>query len=112
MKTQPNVNIKFGTSGWRGIIAEDFTFHNARLAAQGTALYLKEELADKNSPIYGRKPLVIIGHDSRFLGREFALAVAETLSNEGLQPLLCEDDAPTPVIAFSIRDKKRLAVST
>lgn len=108
MKTQPNVNIKFGTSGWRGIIAEDFTFHNARLAAQGTALYLKEELANKSSPIYGRKPLVIIGHDSRFQGRAFALAVAETLANEGLQPLLCEDDAPTPVIAFSIRDKKAI----
>lgn len=108
MKTKPPVNIKFGTSGWRGIIADDFTFHNARLAAQGTALYLKEELKKKSSPIYGRKPVVIIGHDSRFQGREFALAVAETLANEGLEPLLCNDDAPTPVIAFSIRAKKAI----
>lgn len=108
MNTKSPVNIKFGTSGWRGIIADDFTFHNARLAAQGTALYLKEELKKKSSPIYGRKPVVIIGHDSRFQGREFALAVAETLANEGLEPLLCSDDAPTPVIAFSIRAKKAI----
>src|SRR5688572_30568077 len=100
--------IKFGTSGWRGLIARDFTFANVRLAAQGIALYLKDELARAASAIAGRKPVVIIGHDTRFLGREFSLAVAEVLANAGLTPLLCERDAPTPVISFTIRDRKAI----
>jgi len=100
--------IKFGTSGWRGLIARDFTFANVRLAAQGIALYLKDELAREDSAIAGRKPFVIIGHDTRFLGREFSLAVAEVLANAGLTPLLCERDAPTPVISYTIRDRKAI----
>ena len=63
--------IKFGTSGWRGLIARDFTFDNVRLAAQGITQYLQKELADPRSPIHGRKPVVILGYDTRFLGREF-----------------------------------------
>ena len=100
--------IKFGTSGWRGLIARDFTFANVRLAAQGIALYLQDELAREGSPIAGRQPVVIIGHDTRFLGREFSLAVAEVLANAGLTPLLCERDAPTPVISYTIRDRKAI----
>jgi phosphoglucomutase len=100
--------IKFGTSGWRGLIARDFTFANVRLAAQGIALYLKEELARQGSPIAGRTPVVVIGHDTRFLGREFSLAVAEVLASAGLTPLLCERDAPTPVISYTIRDRKAI----
>ena len=100
--------IKFGTSGWRGLIARDFTFSNVRLAAQGIALYLRDELARPGSAIAGRKPVVIIGHDTRFLGREFSLALAEVLSNAGLTPLLCERDAPTPVISFTIRHRKAI----
>ena len=56
--------IKFGTSGWRGLIARDFTFANVRLAAQATADYLKSELLNARSEIFGRKPVVIIGYDS------------------------------------------------
>jgi alpha-D-glucose phosphate-specific phosphoglucomutase len=100
--------IKFGTSGWRGLIARDFTFDRVRLATQAIALYLKEELARSDSPIAGRKPVVILGHDTRFLGREFSLSVAEVLTANGLQPLLCERDAPTPVIAHSIRKRKAI----
>jgi phosphoglucomutase len=100
--------IKFGTSGWRGLIARDFTFQNVRLAAQGIADYLKSELANSKSPIQGRKPVVIIGHDTRFLGREFSLAAAEVLCRNGLTPLLCERDAPTPVIAHTIRARKAI----
>ncbi|MBA4150517.1 MAG: phosphoglucomutase/phosphomannomutase family protein [Verrucomicrobia bacterium] len=99
------VSIKFGTSGWRGLIARDFTFDNVRIAAQGVADYLKADLANKNSPIHGRKPIVIIGHDTRFLGREFSLAVAEVLAANGLTPLLCNRPAPTPVIAYTIRKR-------
>lgn len=100
--------IKFGTSGWRGLIARDFTFDNVRLASQAIAEYLKGELASASSAIHGRKPVVIIGHDTRFLGREFSLAVAEVLEKNGLEPLLCQRDAPTPVIAHNIRARKTI----
>ena len=103
-----NSPIQFGTSGWRGLIARDFTFKNLRLAAQGLALSLKAELRLKKSPIHGKRPLVVIGHDTRFLGREFALATAEILEQAGLEALLTNRDAPTPVIAFCIRHKKAI----
>ena len=98
--------IKFGTSGWRGLIARDFTFENVRLAAQGIADYLNKELQTANSPIAGRKRVVILGHDTRFLGKEFCLAAAEVLEASGLIPVMTERDAPTPVIAHSIRVRK------
>jgi phosphoglucomutase len=98
--------IKFGTSGWRGLIARDFTFANVRLATQGIALYLKAELARKGSPVHGSKPVIILGHDTRFLGREFSLAAAEVLTGAGLTPLLCDRDAPTPAISYTIRARK------
>lgn len=100
--------IKFGTSGWRGLIARDFTFENVRVAAQGIALYLRAELERAGSPIYQKEPLVILGHDTRFLGREFSLAAAEVLTSAGLKPQLCERDAPTPVISFTIRHRKAI----
>src|SRR5579883_3393400 len=98
--------IKFGTSGWRGLIARDFTFDNVRLATQGIADYLKAELANGQSPLRGRKPVVILGYDTRFLAREFSLAAAEVLAANGLTPLLCDRDTPTPVIAHTIRALK------
>ena len=76
--------IKFGTSGWRGLIARDFTFDQVRLATQGIADYLKAELANRESEIHGRAPVVILGHDTRFLGREFSLAAAEVLDANNL----------------------------
>lgn len=97
--------IKFGTSGWRGLIARDFTFDRVRLATQAIAEYLKEELKNSASDIAGRKPTIILGYDTRFLGREFALAAAEVLDRNGLVPLLCDRDTPTPVIGFTIRHK-------
>ena len=100
--------IKFGTSGWRGIIARDFTFDNVRLATQGIADYLKSEVGSQKSDLAGRKPVVILGYDTRFLGREFSLAAAEVLAANGLEPLLCDRDTPTPVIAHTIRHRKAL----
>jgi alpha-D-glucose phosphate-specific phosphoglucomutase len=101
-------NIKFGTSGWRGLIARDFTFENVRLATQGIADYLKAELTNPQSAIHGRKPVLILGYDTRFLGKEFSLAAAEVLSQNGLTPLLCNRDTPTPVIAHTIRALKAI----
>jgi len=90
------------------LIARDFTFDNVRLATQGIAEYLKSELANPQSPIHGRKPVIILGYDTRFLGREFALAAAEVLTANGLIPLLCQRDTPTPVIAHTIRKRKAI----
>ena len=61
-----------------------------------------------NLPIHGRKPVVILGYDTRFLAREFSLAAAEVLAKSGLTPLLCDRDTPTPVIAHTIRHLKAL----
>jgi phosphoglucomutase len=101
-------SIKFGTAGWRALIARDFTFENVRLASQGVAKHLRSELADARSAIHGRKPEIIVGYDCRFLGREFALAVAEVFSANGLTPLLCNRDTPTPVLSLAIRRRKAI----
>ncbi|MGD0252261.1 MAG: phosphoglucomutase/phosphomannomutase family protein [Verrucomicrobiota bacterium] len=93
--------IKFGTSGWRGIIARDFTFDNVRLATQAIAAYLKQL-----STLNPQPSTVILGYDTRFLGREFSLAAAEVLAANGLEPLLCNRDTPTPVIAHAIRHRQ------
>jgi len=94
--------IKFGTSGWRGLIARDFTFDNVRVATQGIAEYLNSHPAANGSR------QVILGYDTRFLGREFSLAAAEVLAASGLTPLLCNRDTPTPVIAHTIRARKAI----
>jgi phosphoglucomutase len=89
--------IKFGTSGWRGIIGEEFTFQNVRLISQGIANYLKnEEIANK---------AVIIGYDTRFLSEKFALESAKVFSSNKIMAFLCSRDAPTP--AISLETKKR-----
>src|SRR6185436_21119209 len=93
--------IKFGTSGWRGLIARDFTFDNVRLATQAIAEYLKTVPSPPSKTL-------ILGYDTRFLGREFSLAAAEVLTAAGFQPLLCNRDTPTPVIAHNIRARKAL----
>jgi alpha-D-glucose phosphate-specific phosphoglucomutase len=91
--------IKFGTSGWRGLIARDFTFDNVRIATQAIAEYLVGNKAEESKTL-------ILGYDTRFLGREFSLAAAEVLAANGLTPRLCNRDTPTPVIAHTIRARK------
>ena len=100
--------IQFGTSGWRGLIAKDFTFDRVRLAAQGIADYLKAERRKKTSPLAERKSTIILGHDARFLGRDFSLAAAEVLEANDFTALLCDRDTPTPVISHTIRVRKAL----
>jgi len=101
-------SIKFGTSGWRGIIARDFTYANVALVAQAIADYLKSELKRKKPEIKGRKPVVILGHDARFMGPDFATTVGQVLAKNGITSLLCDRDTPTPVIAHTIRRKKAI----
>ncbi len=89
-----NTPIKFGTDGWRAVIAEDFTFENVRACARGTAMYLKERgLASRG---------LVVGYDTRFSSEHFAAAVAEVLAASDVPVYLCERAAPTPVISYSI----------
>jgi alpha-D-glucose phosphate-specific phosphoglucomutase len=90
--------IKFGTDGWRGVIAEDYTFDNLRRAAQGFASYLLEK---------GKQgQWVVVGHDKRFHSENFAAAAAEVLAGNGLNVFLTDGATPTPVIAYAVVDKK------
>jgi len=90
--------IKFGTDGWRGVIADDYTFDNLRRASQGFASYLLE----KGYAGYW----VVVGHDKRFHSENFAAAVAEVLAGNGLNVYLTDGATPTPVIAFEVVNKK------
>jgi alpha-D-glucose phosphate-specific phosphoglucomutase len=92
------VTIKFGTDGWRGVIAEDYTFANVRRCAQGFAAYLL------GKGWAGRD--VVVGHDKRFGSEHFAAAAAEVLAANGLKVWLTDGPTPTPVIAYAVVDKK------
>jgi phosphomannomutase len=86
--------IKFGTDGWRGEIADSYTFENLRRCAQGFASYMLNQ---------GKKgELIIVGYDKRFQSENFALAAAEVLAGSGLRVLLTDGPTPTPVIAYSV----------
>ncbi len=86
--------IKFGTDGWRALIAEDYTFDNLRLCAQGTASYfLGRGLAFQG---------LLIGYDTRFNSERFAAAFAEVTTANGVVTLLCDRPAPTPVAASNL----------
>lgn len=90
------MQIKFGTDGWRGVIARDFTFDNLSLVAQATMDYLNREGL-------GGKGLVI-GYDRRFLSRDFARRVAEVAAGNGIRVRLAEEYAPTPAISWAVRE--------
>ena len=86
--------IKFGTSGWRAIIAEDFTVANVRRGVTGIARY-----------VLSQKPggaRVVIGRDPRYMGERFVEIAAGILANFGITPLVIAEPAPTPAIAFEI----------
>ncbi|MCJ7432357.1 MAG: phosphoglucomutase/phosphomannomutase family protein [Anaerolineales bacterium] len=90
--------IKFGTDGWRGVIAEDYTFDNVRRAAQGFASYMLTQ---------GKKgQWIVVGYDMRFGSEHFAAAVAEVLAGNGLKVYLTGGATPTPVIAYAVVNKK------
>ena len=93
--------IKFGTDGWRGIIARDFTFNNVRLVTQSICDYL-----NKRPTANGQRPTVLVGYDCRFLSKEYAVAVSEVLSGNGFKVLLSEQAAPTPAVSYNVVNKK------
>ncbi len=86
--------IKFGTSGWRAVIAEDFTFANVRRAVTGIVRYVISEKP--------RGARVVVGRDPRFLGETMVAMAAEILSSHGITPLVIAEPAPTPAIAYEV----------
>ena len=86
--------IKFGTDGWRGIIADDFTFDNVRICAQAVAEYLKQDGLGKRG--------VVIGYDTRFASEHFAAAAAEVMAGNDITVHLCLKPTPTPVVSFAV----------
>src|SRR5947209_20576785 len=92
--------IKFGTSGWRGIIGEDFTFENVRIASQGIANYLRKS-KQKGSG-------VVVAYDTRFLSEKFASEAARILAFNDIHAFLCTRDAPTPCVSFETVRRKAM----
>lgn len=94
--------IAFGTDGWRGIIARDFTFENVKIAAQAVVIYLKKGLSNKNFLSHR----VMIGYDGRFLSNRFALATAEVLAGNGIKVVVSNHPIPGPALSFSVVNEK------
>src|SRR5712692_889181 len=92
--------IKFGTSGWRAVMAEEFTFANVRRAVHGIAHYVSSQ-----SPRKG-KHRIIIGRDPRFLGETFVELAGEILSAHDIVPLVIAEPAPTPTISYAVIQQK------
>src|SRR6266404_2280429 len=89
--------IKFGTSGWRGLIADDFTFANVRLAITAISEHVKTKSA---------KPIILVGYDTRFYSEEFSALAVAILQHHGIHALLCDTFTPTPAIAYEIQRSK------
>src|SRR6201993_1734505 len=89
--------IKFGTSGWRGLIADDFTFANVRLAVTAIAEHAKAK---------AKEPSILVGYDTRFYSEEFSQLAVDILRHHGIRTLLCETFTPTPAVAYEIMRRK------
>jgi len=89
--------IKFGTSGWRGLIADDFTFANVRLAVTAIADHVNSKT---------QNPTILVGYDPRFYSEEFSQLAVDILNQHGIHTLLCDTFTPTPAIAYEITRRK------
>ena len=90
--------IRFGTDGWRAIIADEYTFENVRYCADGVARYLKASgLAERG---------LVVGYDTRFASEDFAAATAEVVAAHGIDVWLFDRAAPTPVACHAVVAKK------
>jgi phosphomannomutase len=93
----PHPQIKFGTDGWRGVIADDFTFANVRTAAEAVAAYIHAQ----EDPTKG----LCIGYDTRFGSKAFARACAEVVASTGIRVMLAGAVTPTPALSFGVRER-------
>src|SRR5215470_1275742 len=89
--------IKFGTSGWRAIIADEFTFANVRLATEAIGRYTRRQKPS---------PALLVGYDTRFASEDFGREVARVLSSQNIRVRLCSKAVPTPAVAFTIVREK------
>ena len=89
--------VKFGTSGWRGLIADEFTFANVRLAVTAIAEHVKSKT---------KRPTILVAYDTRFYSEEFSQLAVEILQHHGIHALLCETFTPTPAVAYEIQRSK------
>jgi phosphomannomutase len=96
--------IKFGTDGWRAVIAQDFTFANVARVAQATADFWKSEIGNRKSEIFRRKAKVVIGYDRRFLSDRFAQVTAEVFAANDFQVILTSTPTPTPCVSFAVKN--------
>jgi phosphomannomutase len=96
--------IKFGTDGWRAVIAEDFTFANVARVAQAAADYWKSEVQSSRSKVFGRELKVVVGYDRRFLSDRFAQITAEVLAGNHFQVILTPEPTPTPSVSFAVKN--------
>ncbi|MBI1806676.1 MAG: phosphoglucomutase/phosphomannomutase family protein [Ignavibacteria bacterium] len=97
-------DIKFGTDGWRGRIAEEYTFDNVRRCAQGFANYLYATYGPEDV-----KRGIVVGGDRRYASEHFAAAAAEVVAANGIPVHFCGGGVPTPVISFSVKARKAIA---
>jgi alpha-D-glucose phosphate-specific phosphoglucomutase len=95
--------IKFGTDGWRAIIADEFTFENLRLVSQATANWVLKQHDGESTPE------VVVGYDTRFLSDRFATDVSRVMAANGIVSWLTRTDAPTPAISYNVKDKNAVA---
>jgi len=98
----PHPQIKFGTDGWRGVIADDFTFANVRIAAEAIAAYVHARAGSADEePARG----LCIGYDTRFGSKAFARACAEVVASTGIAVQLANDITPTPALSYGVRGR-------
>src|SRR5688572_30086457 len=94
--------IKFGTDGWRAVIAEDFTFANVDRVAQATADFWRK------NPVPGTTQKAIVGYDRRFLSDQFARRTAEVLAGNGFQVIITNEPTPTPAVSYMVKKEKAI----
>src|SRR6478752_4017324 len=94
--------IKFGTDGWRAVIAEDFTFTNLDRVTQATADYWSA------NPVSGTEKKVIVGYDRRFLSDQFGHRVSEIFAGNGYEVILTSEPTPTPAVSFAVKDQNAI----
>ncbi len=98
----PQSIVKFGTDGWRGLIADDFTFANVRIAAEAVAAYIHSRKGSaEEDPARG----LCIGYDTRFGSKTFARTCAEVVSATGIPVMLAQAVTPTPALSFGVRER-------
>jgi phosphomannomutase len=100
------MNIKFGTDGWRAVIAEDFTFTNVARVAQAAADHWKSEVRSPKSGVFGRALKVVIGFDRRFFSDKFAQTAAEIFAGNDFQVVLVPEPTPTPSVSFTVKAQR------